>query len=268
MGPRVADLMVGSVDEAVRLAGVMQHLRALNAGRPTLDIVHADDGAPPQDASEVVVLPRTDAWVPSTTQTVIRCVVSRDGGPLIVVPGAGRLDCRGRYVLSASAYGRLAAAETLASAHPRAAVILSGWSAGHTAPTEAEQLRDAWNGPPDTPLLLDPAARTTAENAVNAVLLAVSISRCHELIFVAPWGNAVRQSLLAHAAARGTALHTRQHVVWGRAHIGTMRPGITGLPFMRRHLRAAWARVRDVNSTPARSAHIGCAAATASSTGR
>jgi len=112
--------------------------------------------------------------------------------------------------------------------------------------TEAEQLRDAWSGPSSTPLLLDPAARTTAENAVNAVLIATSLGGCRELVFVAPWGNAVRQGLLARAAARGSGLHTRQHVVWGWAHLGALRPGITGLAFMRRHLRAARAQVRDL----------------------
>lgn len=265
MGPRVADLMVGSVDEAVRLVRVLQYLRALNGGRPTLAIVPADGAASPQDASEVVVLPGAEQWTPSTAQTVIRCVVSGGGGPVIVVPGAGRLDCRGRYVLSASADGRLAVAEALAWSNRRAVVILSGWSGGHAAPTEAEQLRDAWNGPLDTLLLLDTAARTTAENAVNAVLLASSLSGCHELIFIAPWGNAVRQGMLARAAARGTGLRTRQHVVWGRAHVGTMRPGITGLPFMRRHLRLAWARVRDLSSSPISSDRRGHAPAAASS---
>lgn len=248
MEPRVADLAVGSVKEAARLVRVMEHLRALNGGRPSLGVVSADCRSSRQDASEVVVLPGVERWTPANTSDVIRCVVSDGESPAIVVPGAGCVDGRGRYLLSASADGRLTAAEALAASDPRALVILSGWSGGHADVSEAEQLRAAWNGPSNTPLLLDPAARTTAENAVNAVLIASSLSSCRELVFVAPWGNAVRQGLLARAAARGTSLHTRQHVVWGRAHLSALRPGITGLAFMRRHLRVAWARVRDLRS--------------------
>ncbi|MDQ3675918.1 MAG: YdcF family protein [Actinomycetota bacterium] len=248
MGPHVADLTVASEDEALRLARIMQAFRVLGGGRPPLAIVGADRGSPLPDGAEVIVLPGAKHRVPQTARSVIRGVISDLAGMAIVVPGAGRLDARGRYVLSASAYGRLRAAEALVASNPTAMVILSGWSGGQAGATEAEQLQDQWNGPRGTPLLLETAARTTAENAVNAVSLAASLSGCRELIFVAPWSNAVRQGLLARAAARGTGLRTRQHVVWGRAHLRSLRPGITGLLFMRRHLRVARARARDVGS--------------------
>jgi len=250
MGPHVADLTVASLDEAARLGRIMKGLRALSGGRPPLAVLHPGGESPPPDASDVMVLPGAEQRIPGTARTVIRCVVGGGGGPVIIVPGTGCVDARGRYILSASADGGLDAAQALASSHNRSVVILSGWSGGHAGPTEAEQLREAWNGPHNTPLLLDPAARTTAENTVNAVLLAGALSGRHELIFVAPWGNALRQALLARAAARGTGLHTRQHVVWDGAHLGTLRPGITGLAFMRRHLRVAWARVADAIGSP------------------
>jgi hypothetical protein len=243
MGPHVGDLSVASLDEARRFAHVMRYLRALGGDRPPLAIVGAGGGTPPSDAIELIVLPGAERGAPPHARTVTRCIIGNGSRRTIVVPGAGRLDNRGRYVLSSSAYGRLRAAEALAAADRETVVILSGWSGGHSSPSEAEQLHDAWRGPQETPLLLDPAARTTAENAVNGVLLARSLSECRELIFIAPWGNALRQTVLARAATRGSGIRVRQHVVWGRQHVASLRPGITGLLFMRRHLRAAWARV-------------------------
>ena len=248
MAPHAAELTVASFDEALRLARVMRDLRALGGGRPSLEVLGADDRSVPSDGAELLVLPGAGDLATATARAVTRCVVGDPRGTAIVVPGAGRLDSRGRYVLSASAHGRLRAAEALVASCAGVPVILSGWSGGHRGSSEAEQLQDAWSGPAGTPLVLDTAARTTAENAVNAVRLATALGSCRELIFVAPWSNAVRQGLLVRAAARGSGLRTRQHVIWGRAHLRSLRPGITGLFFMRRHLRAARARVRDVGA--------------------
>ncbi|MEO7197079.1 MAG: hypothetical protein ABIZ50_01255, partial [Solirubrobacterales bacterium] len=103
MGPRVADLMVGSVDEAKRLAHVVQQLRSLNGGQPQLSIVDASSRPSPKNATEVLVLPGAARMIPNSAQAVTRCVVGESDEPVIVVPGAGELDSQGQYVLSASA---------------------------------------------------------------------------------------------------------------------------------------------------------------------
>jgi uncharacterized SAM-binding protein YcdF (DUF218 family) len=60
-------------------------------------------------------------------------------------------------------------AERLAEAHPVDVVVLTGGSRG-AAPSEAEQMRAAWNGP-DVELVVEPTAWSTAENAARTLPL-------------------------------------------------------------------------------------------------
>ena len=87
----------------------------------------------------------------------------------IVVPGHGRLDSDGVHRVSARCLGLVHEAELLARDGDADVVVFSGW-----APTggrsEAEQMRDAWRGPA-VELVVEPTARTTAENAARALPL-------------------------------------------------------------------------------------------------
>lgn len=85
----------------------------------------------------------------------------------LVVPGNGRFDRRGRYRISRPCRRVLAAAEQLAERLAPAAVVFSGWSPTDE-PSEAEQMRQAWRGPP-AELVVESTAATTAQNAARTL---------------------------------------------------------------------------------------------------
>jgi uncharacterized SAM-binding protein YcdF (DUF218 family) len=80
----------------------------------------------------------------------------------VVVPGQSR---RGR--ISGTCRLLVAEAERLAERLEPDVVVFSGWAArGDT--TEAEQMRDVWQGP-DVELVVEPTAATTAQNAARTL---------------------------------------------------------------------------------------------------
>ena len=82
----------------------------------------------------------------------------------IVVPGASTRVRGGGWTLSPSCLACVAEAERIAVDRRPVAVVFTGYAPRGGA-TEAEQMRDAWRGPPGPELVVEPAARTTAENA-------------------------------------------------------------------------------------------------------
>jgi hypothetical protein len=81
----------------------------------------------------------------------------------IVVPGSGRLEADGCYRIGARALECVRTAARLAERRTPRVVVFSGWSPV-TGPTEAEQMRAAWDGPPDIDLVVEASATITAEN--------------------------------------------------------------------------------------------------------
>ena len=154
----------------------------------------------------------------------------------ILVSGTGATKC-GRWLLTKEALLRLEEALRLAALSPCRLVILSGWGGKEGGISEAEQMHQIWSL--DTPVVLETAARTTAENAVCATALLTALDGVEELVVVASWGNALRQALLTRAAIRGTAIRMNLRVLWGWSHATSIRPGVVGLFFMRRHMRKA-----------------------------
>jgi uncharacterized SAM-binding protein YcdF (DUF218 family) len=88
----------------------------------------------------------------------------------IVVPGASMRARGGGWTLSASCLACVAEAVRIAAARQPVAVVFTGYAPGG-GPTEAEQMRDAWRGPPGPELIVEAKARTTAENAARTVPL-------------------------------------------------------------------------------------------------
>ena len=88
----------------------------------------------------------------------------------IVVPGN---ESRGRdgYHISAACVTCVREAERLARKYPVDAVVFTGFTRG-AGPSEAEQMRDTWEGP-DVELVVEPTASRTAENAVRTLPLLV-----------------------------------------------------------------------------------------------
>jgi uncharacterized SAM-binding protein YcdF (DUF218 family) len=163
--------------------------------------------------------------------------IGRPLGAVVVVPGTAE-DRDGVHTLTAEAFGRLRRAEEIARTSAVRAVILSGWS-GPSARglSEAEQMMQAWAGP-GVPLVLDEAARTTAENALCTAAIIGALGEVRDVIVVASWANAVRLRFAFRAALRTHGLRPRLSVVWGAPHGASWRPGIVGLFRLRRHLLA------------------------------
>src|SRR5438045_3467804 len=98
-------------------------------------------------------------------------MTSRGEPTAIVVPGHGGLGSDGIHRVSARSLELVAAAGRLAECVEPAIVVLTGWSASGGR-SEAEQMRDAWRGP-DLELLIEPTARSTAQNASRTLPLLV-----------------------------------------------------------------------------------------------
>ena len=87
----------------------------------------------------------------------------------IVVPGHRTLGSDGAHRISGRCVRLVREAEALVSAAGADVVVFSGWSSSG-APSEAEQMRDAWRGPA-AELVVEPTATNTAENAARTLPL-------------------------------------------------------------------------------------------------
>ncbi|HSP71636.1 MAG TPA: YdcF family protein [Gaiellaceae bacterium] len=87
----------------------------------------------------------------------------------IVIPGHGSFDRRGRYRISGRCASLVGEAGRLARRSPPEAVVFSGWGPPGSR-SEAEQMRGLWRGDA-VELVVEPTARTTAENAARTLPL-------------------------------------------------------------------------------------------------
>jgi uncharacterized SAM-binding protein YcdF (DUF218 family) len=109
-------------------------------------------------------------------------------------------------------------------------VVLSGWARHPHGASEAELMAHAWTGPP-VQLILDPDARSTLGNAVNASATARAL-RAKDVVVVTSSWHGRRAAALFRAALRGTGARV------------TVSPS-SGPPHARARLReaACWALV-------------------------
>jgi uncharacterized SAM-binding protein YcdF (DUF218 family) len=136
-------------------------------------------------------------------------VVERSGGRVVAVLGYSSRRGSQLHPICAE---RLARAEELAG--DARAVILSGWARRTKAKPEAELMRAAWRGP-DVPLVSDPDARTTADNAAN-VAATVSALGADELVVVTSGWHSRRARMLLRAALRGNDVRLTVETAGGR----------------------------------------------------
>lgn len=102
----------------------------------------------------------------------------------IVVPGHRSLGSDGVHRISRRCERLVREAEALASADAADVVVFSGWSSTG-GPSEAEQMRDAWQGPA-AELVVEPTARNTAENAARTLPLLRERGVGHAVVVCAP----------------------------------------------------------------------------------
>jgi hypothetical protein len=91
----------------------------------------------------------------------------------IVVPGSGRIGRDGIYRIGPRAIECVRAAARLAEVRTPRFVVFTGWSPVPGGPSEADQMRAAWDGPDDVELLVETTATITAENMSRTLPLLV-----------------------------------------------------------------------------------------------
>jgi uncharacterized SAM-binding protein YcdF (DUF218 family) len=97
----------------------------------------------------------------------------------LVVPGHSR-----RHRISRTCRRLVAEAEALAVSWPPDVVVFSGWSPVGGL-SEAEQMRLLWRGP-DAELVVEPTARTTAQNAARTLPLLLERDVGRAIVVCAP----------------------------------------------------------------------------------
>lgn len=188
----------------------------------------------PDRVGLLIVLPAARADVDAERRVVI--ALGEPVGEVVLVPGTAR-QVNGVHLLTEETFGRLRRAEDIARRRRVRAVILSGWN-GRSASSrsEAEQMFEAWRGP-RVPLILDDAARTTAENALWAASLTTALGGVRKVRVVVAWVGALRLGLAVFIAFRRVKVVPVLSAVWGRAQAVSWRPAVAGLVHLRRHLR-------------------------------
>ena len=93
---------------------------------------------------------------------------------------------------------RLETAAEIATAED--VVVLSGWARGTSTGSEAELMAAAWRGT-SAELVVDPDARTTVENVVNALNDVLRVGAREVVVVTSSWHAAAQQGGDALAAA-------------------------------------------------------------------
>ena len=161
----------------------------------------------------------------------------------VVVPGHGSVDPQGMHRISARSLGVLAEAERLVPRVGADVVVFSGWSSTGGL-SEAEQLRDAWTGP-GVELVVEPTARTTAENAARTLPLLLERGVRTADIVCTPL-HAPRAWLFFSRLYRTRGIAVRMHVARVRPSLRALTWELAALPLVPVQLRAARAELRRV----------------------
>ena len=158
----------------------------------------------------------------------------------LVVPGHGGLGPDRVHRISRRCLRLVAEAERLAERLEPVVVVLSGWSSTGGR-SEAEQMRDAWRGPP-VELVVEPTARNTAQNASRTLPLLLERGIEAAVVLCAPF-HLLRTRLFFSPLYRAhdVAVHYRvAHVRWP---IGALAWELGALPFAPLQLLAARSEV-------------------------
>jgi uncharacterized SAM-binding protein YcdF (DUF218 family) len=158
------------------------------------------------------------------------------GSTAIVVLGHGSLGVDGVHRISERSLQLVAEAGRLAERLEPELVVLSGWSSTG-GPSEAEQMRDAWPGP-EVEVLLEPTARTTAENASRTLPLLLERGITAAIVLCTPV-HVVRVRLVFDLLYRRHGISVRYHVVRVRPSLGALAWELVALPLVPVQLLAA-----------------------------
>jgi hypothetical protein len=131
---------------------------------------------------------------------------------VIVVLGYHQIGDDGSHGLSPICRAAVRRAEALAEVEPPRAVIFTGWSS-RGGPSEADLMAEQWQGRRDIPLLREPHASNTAENAVRSLALVQTLEGASEVVLVCSIRHFPRVRFLFRRLYRGYGLATRYRYV-------------------------------------------------------
>jgi uncharacterized SAM-binding protein YcdF (DUF218 family) len=160
-------------------------------------------------------------------------------GRVIVVLGYAEIGADGSHGISAICREGVRRAEALAARELPSAVVLTGWTSSG-GPSEAEQMAAAWQGRRDVPLLVEPLAVNTAENAARSLRVIAEIDGASEVVVVCSIRHALRVPFFFDALYRrlGYAVAYR-YVTLPAPSLRLWRAELSSITRMARDRRAA-----------------------------
>ena len=159
----------------------------------------------------------------------------------IVVPG-NESRVAGGYRISAACINCVREAERLARKYPVDAVVFTGFTRG-SGPSEAEQMRDAWEGP-DVELVVEPTASRTVENAVRTLPLLVERQIERAYVVCTPL-HLFRTRFLFSRLYGAHGIETSFRVPRLPPSPRAVAWELVAIPVVRRHLRGAEAELKS-----------------------
>jgi uncharacterized SAM-binding protein YcdF (DUF218 family) len=154
----------------------------------------------------------------------------------VVVLGHGRLDRQGVHRISARCLRLVREAEPLVTDAGADVVVFSGWSSSGGV-SEAEQMRDAWDGAA-VELVVEKTARTTAENAARTLPLLLDRGIRRAIVVCAPT-HLFRTRFLFGRLYRRVGLEPEFRAARIPLTLGSIAWELAALPFLPFELRAA-----------------------------
>jgi uncharacterized SAM-binding protein YcdF (DUF218 family) len=158
----------------------------------------------------------------------------------IVVPGHGSAGADRAHRITERCREIVTEAGRLAVALEPEVVVLTGWSSSG-GPSEAEQMKDAWSGPA-VELLVEPTARSTAENASRSLSILVEHGIRAAVVVCAPV-HLLRARLLFGRLYRERGVAVRFHLAFVRPSLRAAAWELAALPLVPAQLRSARAEL-------------------------
>ena len=162
------------------------------------------------------------------------------GQTAIVVPGHGDVDPHGTHRITRRCLRLVHEAERLVLTDGADVVVFSGWSSTG-GPSEAEQMRDLWNGP-DVELVVETTARNTAENASRTLPL-LRERRIERAVVVCAPTHLARTRLLFGRLYRSAGVEVAFRAVAVAPSLRSIAWELAAFPFLPAQLRAARAEL-------------------------
>lgn len=138
---------------------------------------------------------------------------STQSDQVIVVLGYHQFEAGGAHGISTVCRAGVRLAERRSRRQRPLAVVFTGWSS-NGSPTEAEQMRDLWKGPTGLPLLCEPNATNTAENATETLRVVTRIPGVKRITVVCSFRHIIRVRYFFSTLYQRHGIRTELALVW------------------------------------------------------